>query len=118
MGTQKKEQIDVTVQGVGDTKEYAFASALGQIQNKINKNKHVLLRVEPLKDEVLSAKELCYKEKFLFFFFPRERRKYEIEIRVTVDVLSIEVDEIKFIKEHVKNEDGISLPFISKLERK
>ena len=59
MSIQDCQQVIVTVEGKGDSKQHAFASALGNIQKKMMQESEVILRIEPV--------EVEYKEKRLVY---------------------------------------------------
>ncbi|MFA3762658.1 DUF4312 family protein [Yersinia sp. 2544 StPb PI] len=95
-----KEQYttQVQVKGKGDTKEKAFANALGNVQNTVLKStQNILLRIEPQDVKVLNAELSVKNEKFLFFFLPRERKTYSVELDITVNVTIINTDKVVFI---------------------
>lgn len=114
MSVQKTVQQKVIVTGKGDSKQHAFAAALAEIQNKLMKQAEVLLRVEPLKVDVLKAVESNYTERFLFFFFPRQRISYEVELSVTVAVTEVDLAEVPFTQQQTADPNGIALPFLTK----
>lgn len=114
MSIQDCQQVVVTVEGKGDSKQHAFASALGEIQKKMMQESEVILRIEPLEVEVVKAIEKTYKERFLFFFFPRIRTSYHVELAVTVSVTTLKVDEVTFTQEMTGDPDGIKIPILSK----
>lgn len=87
----------VTVSGKGTTRQQAFASALSQVQPTLLKdNQQVLLRIEPVDVQVLKAEESVRVEKFLFFFLPRQRREYRVQLEITVQVTSLNVARVTF----------------------
>ncbi|MFA3781008.1 DUF4312 family protein [Yersinia sp. 1652 StPb PI] len=95
-----KEQYttQVQVKGKGDTKEKAFANALGNVQSTVLKStQNILLRIEPQDVKVLNAELSVKNEKFLFFFLPRERKTYSVELDITVNVIIINTDKVVFI---------------------
>ncbi|EKN5912545.1 TPA: DUF4312 family protein [Yersinia enterocolitica] len=95
-----KEQYttQVQVKGKGDTKAKAFANALGNVQNTVLKStQNILLRIEPQDVKVLKAELSVKNEKFLFFFLPRERKTYSVELDITVNVTIINTDKVVFI---------------------
>ncbi|CNI44597.1 putative cytoplasmic protein [Yersinia intermedia] len=95
-----KEQYttQVQVKGKGDSKEKAFANALGNVQNTVLKlTQNILLRIEPQDVKVLNAELSVKNEKFLFFFLPRERKTYSVELDITVNVTIINTDKVVFI---------------------
>lgn len=114
MGIQKTIQQKVIVSGKGDSKQHAFAGALSEIQKKLMQQSEVLLRVEPLKVDVLKAEEKSYTERFLFFFFPRKRTSYEVELAVTVSVTEIELADVPFTPLETADPNGIGVSFVSK----
>ena len=114
MSIQDCQQVIVTVEGDGDSKQHAFASALGQIQKRMMQESEVILRIEPIEVEVIKAIEKTYKERFLFFFFPRKRTSYHVELEVTVSITTLQVSEVEFTKEMTDDPDGIQIPVISK----
>ncbi|WP_421192628.1 DUF4312 family protein [Aeromonas jandaei] len=87
----------VTVSGKGTTRQQAFASALSQVQPTLLKDsQQVLLRIEPVDVQVLKAEESVRVEKFLFFFLPRQRREYRVQLEITVQVTSLDVARVTF----------------------
>ena len=95
-----KEQYttQVQVKGKGDSQEKAFANALGNVQNTVLKStQNILLRIEPQDVTVLNAELSVKNEKFLFFFLPRERKTYSVELDITVNVTIINTDKVVFI---------------------
>jgi uncharacterized protein (TIGR03578 family) len=94
-----KEQsvLKVRVTGKSDTKEGAFAAALSQVQREVMKStSNVLLRIEPMQVEVVSAEETRINEKFLFFFLPREKKSYSVKLEITVNVSMIDPEKVQF----------------------
>ncbi|MDW5500316.1 DUF4312 family protein [Pseudomonas lundensis] len=95
-----KEQYttSVKVEGKGDSKAKAFASALANVQGSILKStSNILLRIEPQDVSVLKAEEKITKEKFLFFFLPRERKNYSVTLEITVNVTIINTEKVVFV---------------------
>lgn len=87
----------VVVNGKGATRQQAFASALSQVQpNLLKDNPRVMLRIEPLEVRVLKAEESARVEKFLFFFLPRQRREFRVQLEITVKVTSLDADKVAF----------------------
>lgn len=90
----------VTVSGKGTSRQQAFASALSQVQPTLLKdNQQVLLRIEPVDVQVLRAEESVRVEKFLFFFLPRQRREYRVQLEIKVQVTSLDVARVTFTQE-------------------
>ena len=89
----------VMVNGKGATRQQAFAAALGQVQSSLLKdNPRVMLRIEPLEVRVLKAEESVRVEKFLFFFLPRQRREFRVQLEIRVKVSSLDVDKVYFTR--------------------
>ncbi|PKF49783.1 DUF4312 family protein [Enterovibrio nigricans] len=94
-----KQQLttEVIVSGKGETRQQAFAAAFSQIQPTLLKeNQKILLRIEPEDVNVLEAEEKVTRDKFLFFFFPKERRQYRVKLEVTVNLTYIDVEQVDF----------------------
>lgn len=95
-----KEQLTKTVRvsGKGDTKSKAFADALSHVQGTVMKaTSHILLRIEPQDVKVVKAQVAVRKEAFLFIFLRRERHSFSVELDVTVQVTSINLDNVNFV---------------------
>ena len=94
-----KEQsvMKVRVAGKGETKNGALSAALSQVQPAVMKSTgNVLLRIEPMQVDVVSAQEMRTVEKFLFFFLPREKKIYSVELDITVSIIMIDPEKIPF----------------------
>ncbi|MDR0806714.1 MAG: DUF4312 family protein [Enterobacteriaceae bacterium] len=90
-------KTSVRVSGRGDTKQKAIADALSSVQRTVLKDSsNIILRIEPLEVEVISATVKVTKEKFLFVFFPRNRELYSVVLDVALDVSLLNVQEIHF----------------------
>ncbi|MWN06626.1 MULTISPECIES: DUF4312 family protein [unclassified Gilliamella] len=93
----KKEQILVRVKGHGNAKQQAFAIALSQVQKQVLKNtNNIMLRIEPIDIQVVSAIEKTTIERFLFVFLPRKKTFYEITLDVSVNVTFVDLSDIEF----------------------
>lgn len=103
----------VLVSGKGKTKKEAFAEAINQIANKVSAEEtDLVFKIEPQSFEVGELKEINEKEHFLFFFFPRYRKSYEVKIDAllhleyiaieNVDSQSIEKDDNEQLRKLVK----------------
>ncbi|MDH6363215.1 uncharacterized protein (TIGR03578 family) [Enterococcus sp. PF1-24] len=116
MAIEEKKNKVVRVKGRAETKAAAISDGLTKIQKTILKEHpdQVILRIEPKSVEVLSAKEVCYTEKFLFFFMPRERISYEVELQVTTEMLMIQAEALAFEKSSEHEATSIRIPFTSK----
>lgn len=94
-----KQEFTATVQvnGKGESKSQAFSAALGQVQAEVMKNSpHLLLRIEPQDVRVVKAEERCVRERFLFLFFPRERRHYSVSLEIVVKVTAFDMAQVAF----------------------
>lgn len=97
---KKVIETTVRIQGSGNTKEQALSVALGKIQNKImtEYKGNMIIRIEPMNVNVIEAKESVYTERFLLFFFSRQRSKFNVVIDVDVNLFLLDVGEITFEK--------------------
>ncbi|OCG58174.1 DUF4312 family protein [Gilliamella sp. Nev3-1] len=94
---KKQEQILVRVKGHGGSKQRTFSNALSQVQKEVLKNtNNILLRIEPIDIQVVSAIEKIVMERFLFIFLPRKKTFYEITLDVSVNVTFIDLNDIEF----------------------
>lgn len=92
-------QHKVKVEGKGKSKELAINTALGQIQRKVmDEFKAMIIRIEPLSIQVVEAVEHTYTERFLLFFFPRQRHVYKVVMNVDVNITLLKVEDIDFKK--------------------
>ncbi|TKI06891.1 DUF4312 family protein [Martelella alba] len=94
-----KEQaaMKVRVTGRGETKQSALAAALGHVQSAVMKRTgNILLRIEPVQVDVVKAEEICRVEKFLFFFLPREKKTYVVELDISINVAMLDPEKLHF----------------------
>lgn len=90
----------ITLSGSAETKEGAFNKVFSQIKPQVSKEfKELILRIEPKDIAVISAKETTHTERFLGFFFPRTKTRYEIRANVTVKLGLIEYSQVHFEQE-------------------
>ncbi|WP_428950162.1 DUF4312 family protein [Streptomyces sp. cg35] len=93
----KETRHTLRLSGTGPTREKAFATAIGQVQSAVGKRTDgVCFRVEPLELDVVSAVEHRWTERFLGLFFPRTRQRFEITLRIEVQVASLDLDVLDF----------------------
>lgn len=103
MNATNKNRTEVIVSGKGESEQTAFASALSSIQKKImSESSDVILRIEPVDVSILKAEKETKKEKFMFFFFPREKTTYSIELRVEVEITTILLKNVEFTEKHLR----------------
>ena len=103
MDATKRSTQTVIVSGKGNKKNEAFASALNDVSKKVLKETtEVLIRIEP------------NSYFFLFFFFPRKRVIYHVELAVEVEIQAIAVEEVDFLTETIKEPNAVVVPFLSK----
>lgn len=114
MNVVEREEKRISVSGSGDSKTRAFADALSHVQQTVLKETtDVLLRIEPQEIEVISAKKVETVEKFCFFFFPRKRMLYQVELLVKVDMQVIKSESIVFKLQEETQMVG-KIPFVSR----
>lgn len=94
---KQHRQTTVRVTGVGESKQRAFAVALNSVQREILKqNNAILLRIEPIDVDVVSAMRKTTVEKFLFFFLPRKKEQFTVVLDVSVDIHYVDVEPVDF----------------------
>ena len=94
---QTRFESSVTVSGRGDSKAQACAYALSGVQRAVMAAGHqVLLRIEPMRVTVVAAEEVRRRERFLFFFLPRDRRSYAVTLEVAVCVTALDIEAVPF----------------------
>ncbi|PZL74811.1 hypothetical protein CI088_06775 [Enterococcus plantarum] len=109
--TIKKRQV-IQVEGTGKEKNLAFANALNQIHNRVLKEREdVIVRIEPLDIQIITAEQETYTERFFFFFFPRARADYRVMLDVEVEITLIEMDTITFVEKKVADPNGLPISF-------
>lgn len=87
----------VVVKGSGKTKNEAMSHALSQIQKTILKDSQkIILRIEPVNINIVSATYKEVKERFLLFFLPRIKTTYFLTLEVTVDITLFDLDKVEF----------------------
>ncbi|MGW6139264.1 DUF4312 family protein [Streptomyces sp. NPDC055140] len=92
-----EDRHTVRVSGTGPTREKAFAAAMQQVSGAVGKlTDGVCFRVEPLAVEIASAVEHRWTERFLGLLFARERRSYELTLRIEVRTAALDLDAIAF----------------------
>ncbi len=93
----KKLVHKVRIEGKGQSKEHAIATALGKIQKKVNAELNgMIIRIEPINIEIVEAIEETYTERFLLFFFPRKRSQFKLLMDIEVDLFLLETEKIEF----------------------
>lgn len=114
--TIKKRQV-IQVEGTGKEKNLAFANALNQIHNRVLKEREdVIVRIEPLDIQIITAEQETYTERFFFFFLPRARADYRVMLDVEVEITLIEMDTITFVEKKVADPNGLPI-FFGKRQR-
>lgn len=110
MNVEKKTSRSIIVSGTGSDRMAAFSDALSSVQKKVLKDSsEVMLRIEPKVVTVLEAEEQIYKERFLFFFMPREKKKCRVTLQIELELLSIEVESISFNQEDISSQYTINI---------
>lgn len=108
---QADRQQSVVVTGTGATKQQAFASALATVQRQlIAEETETILRIEPLAITPLALTEERYVEKFLFFFFKRQRVTYRVRLQVTVAITAVDLAPLSFTVHELPSPDAIAWP--------
>ncbi|WP_126427991.1 DUF4312 family protein [Brevibacillus marinus] len=86
--------------GRAESKEGAFCRIFAQIKPTVAQElPGLIVRIEPLAVEIVSATAASYTERFLGLFFPRVRTTYEITAKVSVRLGIVEVEQIAFAEQ-------------------
>lgn len=94
---KNNQQMTVQVRGSGNSKQRAFAAALAQVQREVLKNSsNIILRIQPMDLEIVSATESVSTERFLFLFLPRKKEVYDVILNVTIDVAFVDIKNVNF----------------------
>lgn len=112
-----KSQINqkLRINGKGKSKQEAFADALSKIQKQVIKNNDdVILQIQPKDVTVLAATEDRYTEKFLFFFMPRVRSTFTVDLEITVEIQKVRMADVPFQLTEGSDPNGIAIPFTTK----
>lgn len=98
-------EITVRVSGKGNSKQEALNRALYKIQKQVMKlyPESMILRIEPVDVTVVSANEMKYSEKFLFFFFKRTRENFDVTLDIKIHLSLIAIKEVSFNIRNQKN---------------
>lgn len=93
-----RERIEsLRLTGSGDTKEGAFNKIFGQIKHVVaRQTSDLVVRIEPVRIEVVSSTESMYKERLFGLFFPRTRTRYDITVDIQVRLGVVDVASIPF----------------------
>lgn len=74
-----------SLSGKGKNEEEAYSEIFSKVKKAVYESVGgVVLQMEPEEVYVTSFDETVEKEKFLFLFFPREKRKVSIEVKLVV----------------------------------
>lgn len=96
----------IRITGQGDNKQKAVGNALAQIHKKIGADSsHLALRIIPEDIKVVSAIVETFTEHFLFFFFPRIRKKYQVILDVGVNVMYLDLEALPFTEQKIASPD-------------
>ncbi|MVP00220.1 MULTISPECIES: DUF4312 family protein [Paenibacillus] len=93
----QQKPLTLVVSGSSETKQGAFQQALTRMKGQISRETtDVLMQIEPQEVEIVSANVTQYREKFLGLFFPRNRTRYDVTLRITVKLKYVNLDELEF----------------------
>lgn len=114
MDIMNKKTQYIQIKGEGPDKVAAISTALNNIQKQVLKeSSDVTLRIEPKEVTVLSAEEIQFTERFMFFFFKRVCNKYRVLLEVKIELLEIQTDKISFTVIEEPLLEG-KIPFLAK----
>jgi len=93
----RKVEHTLELLGVGNTKEEAINDIFAQVQPQVGKEiKQPILHIELKSMELLLAHEKIYTERLFGLFLNRRRKRYELRVKLTVDLKVIELTKIIF----------------------
>lgn len=73
--------------GKGKSEEEAYTEVFSKVKREVYESvKGVVLQMEPEEVYIISFDETVEKEKFLFLFFPKEKRRVSIEVKLVVSL--------------------------------
>lgn len=99
----KEQETTLTLSGSAETKEEAFNRIFSQIKMELSKRiPGLLIRIEPMDIEIVSAIETVYTERLFGLFFPRKRTRYQIKADVTVRIRIIDLADVSFERDEEK----------------
>lgn len=91
--------IELDLTGKGDTRERAFGDVFRQVPESVRSRvQGQCIRIEPVGIEIVRARHHVRTEKFLGVLFPRTRDTYELRARVSVEVTSVDLDAVRFVR--------------------
>ncbi len=88
MSNNETKTINIEVEGRSKkTKEDAVQNAFSSLQKKVRSQIDGLIYyMKPVDVEVIEMKEENRIEKFLFFFFPKERKQYYVRLAIHIEI--------------------------------
>lgn len=96
----KDVECTLELLGVGNTKEEAINDIFAKVKPQVGKEiNEPVVRIEPKNMEILRAHEKIYTERLFGLFLPRRRSRYELKVKLTVDLKVIELTKITFEQE-------------------
>ena len=103
---EKDKQVSVT--GSAKDKKGAFANALNKIAKEVVASESDLIfKIEPKSFEVEYLKEISIKEHFLFFFFPRICKSYEVKLNALVHLECAAIENVSCQEIDLKDNDQL-----------
>ncbi|MED1796220.1 DUF4312 family protein [Brevibacillus nitrificans] len=96
--------------GSADTKEGAFNKIFSQIKHVVARQTNdLVVRIEPIGLQVISATETVRQERLFGLFFPRKRTRYDITVDMQVRLGVVQVENISFHQQTEQTADAWQL---------
>lgn len=93
----KEMNMTLRLSGRAETKEGAFNKIFGQIKQMVaRQTSDLVVRIEPVAVEVVTATQTIQKERLFGLFFPRTRTNYDITVDIQVRLGVVEIETIRF----------------------
>lgn len=114
IGQDKKTTVKITYPSTSSPSIEEYQIFAERLMPILDINEFAELKEKLQNVDILKAVENKYTERFLFFFFPRQRISYEVELSVTVAVTEIKLADISFSQQMTEDPNGIAIPFVTK----
>ncbi len=83
----KETNHNFQVSGTGHTRNEAMQKAFSSMRKELNELElGYLVHAHPIEVKILSEQQIKNIEKFMFFFFPREKNTFEIVLNIKVNI--------------------------------
>lgn len=78
-------ELSFQVNGVGKSRNDAIENGFLQMRKKLSESElGYIVHAKPQNVEIVEEKVDAFIEKFMFFFWPRKKYKYEVKLKIDV----------------------------------